>query len=196
MKNKILINSIFLAVFIVTLFGYNKALASNPTPVFYDSFHSYSPEYLYTSPVAPAIPQPVTVYVQQPINYVPQPYTYSYGEQQTYKYKEPVKKVETKQIQNPQQYPYNPNQNSYVYPNNGMMMNNQMGASAYGYGQPYNNGQQMNSNDLTALSVKGSGGFFPSSVFQWFLVILLILAIVIIARMISRSMTKSHNSIH
>ena len=45
-------------------------------------------------------------------------------------------------------------------------------------------------NGVTALSVKGSGSFMPSSVFQWFLFILLILAIIIIARMVSKTFSK------
>jgi len=66
-----------------------------------------------------------------------------------------------------------------------------MGASAYGVytTQPevvYDN------NGVAALSVAGSGGFMPTSVFQWFLLIILILAIVIIARMVSK--TFSNNS--
>jgi cobalamin biosynthesis Mg chelatase CobN len=48
-------------------------------------------------------------------------------------------------------------------------------------------------NNLTALSVAGSGGFMPSSVFQWFLIILLILAIIIVARMLTRS---DHHEVH
>jgi hypothetical protein len=48
-------------------------------------------------------------------------------------------------------------------------------------------------NNLTALSVRGSGGFMPSSIWQWFLVILLILAIVIIARAMSHS---GHHDAH
>lgn len=41
-------------------------------------------------------------------------------------------------------------------------------------------------NELTALSLAGSGGFMPSSIWQWLLVILLILIIIIIARMLSK----------
>jgi hypothetical protein len=48
-------------------------------------------------------------------------------------------------------------------------------------------------NNLTALSVAGSGGFMPSSVFQWFLIILLILAIIIVARMLTRT---EHHEVH
>lgn len=41
-------------------------------------------------------------------------------------------------------------------------------------------------NNLTALSLNGSGGFMPSSVWQWLLVIALILVIIIIARILGR----------
>lgn len=41
-------------------------------------------------------------------------------------------------------------------------------------------------NNLTALSLNGSGGFMPSSVWQWLLVIALILIIIIIARILGR----------
>lgn len=49
-------------------------------------------------------------------------------------------------------------------------------------------------NELTALSLNGSGGFMPSSIWQWFLVVLLILAIVIIFRMLVRK--PEHHEIH
>ena len=39
-------------------------------------------------------------------------------------------------------------------------------------------------NNLTALSLNGSGGFMPSSIWQWLLVIFLILIIIIVARML------------
>lgn len=51
-----------------------------------------------------------------------------------------------------------------------------------------------NSNDLAALSLQGSGGFMPSSVWQWLFVILLILAIIIIARMLGRA--PAHHETH
>jgi hypothetical protein len=43
-----------------------------------------------------------------------------------------------------------------------------------------------NPNRLTALSFRGSGGFLPSSVWQWLIVIFLILMIIIVARLISK----------
>ncbi len=58
---------------------------------------------------------------------------------------------------------------------------NTLGASAYtGFSNGY---QSVNTgNGITALSLKGSGGFMPSSVWQWIFVIILILVIIIIAR--------------
>lgn len=50
-------------------------------------------------------------------------------------------------------------------------------------------------NDLTALSLAGSGGFMPSSVWQWILVIFLILIIIILARQFSKKKT-SHADPH
>jgi hypothetical protein len=40
--------------------------------------------------------------------------------------------------------------------------------------------------EITALSLNGSGSFMPSSIWQWILVIFLILVIIIIARMLSK----------
>lgn len=65
---------------------------------------------------------------------------------------------------------------------------NPQAASVYGY-NGYNNVPVVASttydpNGVTALSMNGSGGFLPTSVFQWFMFILLILAIVIVARII------------
>lgn len=49
-------------------------------------------------------------------------------------------------------------------------------------------------NNLTALSLRGSGGFMPSSIWQWLLVVLLILVIIIIARMLGRK--PEHHEVH
>ena len=56
--------------------------------------------------------------------------------------------------------------------------NSALGASAYNsYGQA--------GGGITALSLKGSGSFMPSSIWQWIFVIILILVIIIIARMLT-----------
>lgn len=49
-------------------------------------------------------------------------------------------------------------------------------------------------NNLTALSLQGSGSFMPSSVWQWLIVIFLILVVIIIARMITRK--PEHHEVH
>jgi len=64
---------------------------------------------------------------------------------------------------------------------------NNLGASAY------NSYGQSNGKNITALSLRGSGGFMPSSIWQWILVVILILIIVIIGRMFVR---KPHPSDH
>ncbi|MFA4853677.1 MAG: hypothetical protein WC599_14270 [Bacteroidales bacterium] len=54
-----------------------------------------------------------------------------------------------------------------------------------------------NTNGLTALSLRGSGGFMPSSIWQWIFVIILILVIIIISRIFIRKQTvvqESHTS--
>lgn len=50
---------------------------------------------------------------------------------------------------------------------------NNLGASAYG-------------SQVTALSLRGSGGFMPSSIWQWLFVLILILVIIILGRMFVR----------
>lgn len=49
-------------------------------------------------------------------------------------------------------------------------------------------------NNLTALSLQGSGSFMPSSIWQWIIVIFLILAIIIIARMLTSK--PAHHDVH
>jgi len=57
---------------------------------------------------------------------------------------------------------------------------NNLGASAAG-------------SNLTALSLKGSGSFMPSSIWQWLLVVALILIIIIIARTLARKPEVAHD---
>lgn len=59
------------------------------------------------------------------------------------------------------------------------------GVYPYCYTGDYSN--YGNGSNLTALSMNGSGGFLPSSIWQWILAIMLILAIVVVARMIVKS---------
>jgi len=53
--------------------------------------------------------------------------------------------------------------------------------------------QRSNTNDLAALSLAGTGGFMPSSVWQWLFVILLILAVIILFRMLTKA---NHHESH
>jgi hypothetical protein len=61
--------------------------------------------------------------------------------------------------------------------------NNGLGASAYG-------------NGITALSLQGSGGFMPSSIWQWMLVIVLILIIIIISRILMKKPSIEEQEAH
>lgn len=64
--------------------------------------------------------------------------------------------------------------------------NNNLGASAYN-----------SRNNITALSLRGSGGFMPSSIWQWILVVILILIIIVISRMLrNRKTTVSLQESH
>lgn len=81
------------------------------------------------------------------------------------------------------------NVNNSGYNNNGFVNSNNNQGQIQGSLYPNNNG-----NELTALSINGSGGFMPSSLWQWMLVVLLILVIIIIARMLTRK--PEHHEIH
>ena len=74
---------------------------------------------------------------------------------------------------------------------------NSLGASAYN-SQGLMPLQSNDNNDLTALSVNGSGSFMPSSVFQWIVLILLVFAIVVVARILYKKITHrdTHGVIH
>ena len=87
----------------------------------------------------------------------------------------------------------NANYNTVVYPTQNTGYVQQQTGTTSGYVNTTAN--TTNGNDLSALSINGSGSFMPSSVFQWFLTILLILAIIIIARMIIRH-SANHKDSH
>lgn len=85
----------------------------------------------------------------------------------------PVKKSETSLYNNSTNNPnsvygaYGENNNGYPY-------------------NPYNDSNYNNGSDITALSLSGSNSFMPDTIFEWILVILLILAIIVIIRRITR----------
>jgi len=51
-------------------------------------------------------------------------------------------------------------------------------------------------NGITALSLRGSGGFMPSSIWQWIFVVILILVVVILARLITKKPAVVEEEIH
>jgi hypothetical protein len=67
---------------------------------------------------------------------------------------------------------------------------NGLGASAY------NAYPQTTGNGITALSLRGSGSFMPSSIWQWILVVILILAIIVIARMFVHKPDPADHDVH
>ena len=50
----------------------------------------------------------------------------------------------------------------------------------------YGGARDVTGSDLTALSLRGSGGFMPSSIWQWILVVFLILIVIILIRIITK----------
>jgi hypothetical protein len=66
-----------------------------------------------------------------------------------------------------------------------MNYNNNLGASAYNAG-----------NGITALSLRGSGGFMPTTIWGWILVVILILVIIIIARMFVHKPSPADHDAH
>lgn len=90
------------------------------------------------------------------------------------------------------------NTNSGLVRNSGQYVNydansQTLGASAYGVYSDQQVAQNVyDNNGVAALTVGGTGGFMPSSVFQWFMLILLILAIIIVARMVSKTFSKNN----
>ncbi len=72
--------------------------------------------------------------------------------------------------------------------------NNNLGAAAYtGYNPNYTSGT---GNGIAALTFRGTGGFLPSSIWQWMLVVILILAIVVIARTFVKKPSPADHAEH
>jgi hypothetical protein len=72
---------------------------------------------------------------------------------------------------------------------------NSLGGSAY---TGYNGYNQSTGSGITALSIRGSGGFMPSSIWQWILVVILILIIIIISRVLinKRHVVQESHTVH
>jgi len=154
---------------------------------------STTSSYVYAQPKVQYIAAPTTTQIQyvpqQQVQYVAQPTTVSYV---------PANTQGASVIGSTRKVVY---ANAGVNSNTGQYVNydgNLQAASVYGY-NGYNNGQVIvdptyDPNGVTALSMNGSGGFLPTSVFQWFMFILLVLAIVIVARIIIKK--NAANNVH
>lgn len=150
-----------------------------------------STTYLYAQPKVQYVAAPTTTqYIpQQQVQYVAQPTTISYVPASNQGAS--VARATTTYVNNTN--PLNPATGQYV-----SYDANSQAASVYGY-NGYGNGQVIadpsyDPNAVTALSMNGSGSFLPSSVFQWFMFILLMLAIVIVVRIIIRK--RAHDNIN
>ena len=135
------------------------------------------------------VPQQQTVqYVpqQQTVQYLPQQQTVQYVPQQTVNYLPASAQGASAYNSVASNKVINTNSGGYV-----SYDPNLQAASAYGYNNGQVASQTYDPNGVAALSLNGSGGFLPTSVFQWFMLILLILAIIIVARIIIR---KSHTN--
>ena len=202
MKNTAIKNLIFLGIIAIFFAGVNFAQA-------YDNGYRISvidlspavaANNIYAAYPTYAQPQPYTyVQAQQPVQYVQQPATVQYVQQQP----QTVQYVNTGSTQGasvlgasvltPTVKTTYVNTNTGTASNTGQFVSyegynqNQMVASAYNPNpQQVLVGTPVDTNGVTALTVNGSGSFMPSSVFQWIMLVILILAIVIVARMLAK----------
>ena len=216
MKNTAIKNLIFLGIIAIFFAGVNfaqaydngyrisvidlsPAVAANNIYAAYPTYAQPQP-YTYVQAQQPVqyVQQPVQ-YVQQPVQYVQQPATVQYVQQQP----QTVQYVNTGSTQGASVLGASvltPTvKTTYVNTNTGTASNTGQFVSYEGYNQnqmvasAYNPNQQqvlvgtpVDTNGVTALTVNGSGSFMPSSVFQWIMLVILILAIVIVARMLAK----------
>jgi hypothetical protein len=220
MKNKTLKNLIALGAFAIFVLGTNSVSAYGTAPFGYSVDYSWNPNTNYPSNYSSGQnyynsnntqtqydyngqqqAQQVQ-YVQQPVQQV----QYVPVKQTVVQYVPAQQTAKTVAVNNSTQGAsalgstnnkvVASNKNTGTTGNTGQYVNydaNGMLANAYG---AYNNQPIAadDSNGVTALTVKGSGSFMPSSVFQWFLLILLILGIIIVARMVSKTFSKDVHS--
>ena len=130
--------------------------------------------------------QPQTQYVAQPqVQYLASPVTTQVKYVPTYNTTQPPITYLPASVQGASAY--NSVSTNKVKTNTGGYLNfdpNMQAASAYSCSGTQLIDGSYDPNGVTALSMNGSGSFLPSSVFQWFMLILLIFAIIIVARMI------------
>lgn len=177
MKNKILKNSIIAGMFIFVIFGFQNAFA-----------YSYSVDFdrmeIKNFPTS------------LPSSYISNSDNFDYQSTQYNTQYYSTQNSQNNQASNQYLYPNtttkttstnNSNNTKLSNPNvvySGTSSNNDLPPVIYSdsTSTSYDNG-------LTALSVKGSGGFMPSSIWQWILVILLIFGIIVIARVLTKKHT-------
>jgi len=189
MKNNILKNLIVIGIFAIFIFGANNTFAY---------YNGYAPSTVDLS--VPLVATPSTAgqynsYAQQ------QPYTYVQPQQA-----QPVAQPAQQKVANTGSTQGTSVATANTTGTTGKYINydanrvnpNTLGASAYGYNNPEVTNTPVDSNGVTALSLKGSGSFMPSSVFQWIMLVLLILAIIVVARMLGRksAANNSHAATH
>lgn len=167
--------------------GYNtNSNPTNPNPI-NPAVNSVNPYYINQVYPQPQ-PQPQYAYYQQSgystYNVIPSTVTTKPNVVNNYYYKTApattAKTSTTSTTKTSDTSNTNANADSGYNYSNG---NNGLGASAYG-------------NDIAALSLRGSGSFMPSSVWQWILVIVLILAIIIISRILIKKPTLEMQESH
>jgi hypothetical protein len=191
--------------------GYRVSVIDLSPAVAANNIYAAYPTYAQPQPYTYVQAQQPVQYVQQPVQYVQQPVQYVQQAPTQVQYVAPA--VQYVQQQPAVQYVNTGSTqgasvigasvatpvvktysvNTGVASNTGQFVSyegynqNQMVASAYNANpQQVLVGQPVDTNGVTALTVNGSGSFMPSSVFQWIMLILLILAIVIVARMLAK----------
>lgn len=181
--------------------GYSTSVTDLSTPIYYNNsmdvnYVRQPYTYVYAQPQVQYVAQPTTTQIQ----YVPGQQTVQYvtPQQQTVKYvttgnTQGASVINATTTTTTTATGNKGNTGQYIsFDANRGYSNNMMVASAYGNngGQVYANqpyvGQQVDTNGVTALSLKGSGSFLPSSLFQWIMFILLVLAIIVVARMVAK----------
>ncbi len=194
MTNKTLKNLISLASLAILFVFTNSALAYVPGIYEPEWNYSYSGSAFTEIPTNYPSYQNVqtatkTIYVKGPTNYVPGPTNTVYVPTSTNTVYVPAPAktvyVPTSTYSNIGQ----PANNAVANQNNSNVntdrYNDNLTASVY-------NANAGKNSELTALAFNGSGGFMPSSVWQWIIVVFLILIIIIIIRVIIKKPDEIH----
>lgn len=180
MKNKVMKNLIFTSIFAFALFGV-ISIASAST--YYDSYDNS--HYLHPAPMPTA--------------------SYNYGNYSNND-SSSGSSVYNREVVNP----YVSTSADKSNTNNTSSSKNNSNSSTSSKSSTSSSSKSVSSNDkdndnldsssdpfdpdnLTALSLRGSGGFMPSSIWQWLFVIILITFIIILARLIGHTYAKNNH---